>query len=146
MLQIVVLGILCHDRNRHDEGNVIRSLLRKDVVAGQLPEVGKTGSLYRMLYASGTAVVSRHREVPVAKFGIKVAQVARRSPGGFGGIHTVVGVGSLIQPVLLSPKLDELPHSNRSLVGTRPRHETGLGLSQVDQLLRYAFLIQNALD
>ena len=52
----------------------------------------------------------------------------------------------LIQTVLPSSELDELPHSDGALVGLGARQEARFGLRQKDQLLRHAFVIQNALD
>ena len=61
-------------------------------------------------------------------------------------IQTIVGTGSLQQPVLAAAELNELPHPDGLLVGTGTRQEARFHLREVDQFLWHAFVVENALD
>ena len=86
------------------------------------------------------------RQVPVAEFGIQIVQMAGGGARGLFGIHAVVGVRRLFQAVLIAAPFHELPHAAGRHAGHGARDEAGFRLRQVDQFLRHALLVQNALD
>src|ERR1700692_4244337 len=66
--------------------------------------------------------------------------------GSFFRILALVKPPGVAQPVLLSAVSDELPHTPRPSSRKRRRLESTLRLSQVNQVLRHAFLAQHPRD
>ena len=77
---------------------------------------------------------------------IQIAQMVGGGARGLFGIHAVVRVGRLLQAILIAPPLKELPHAAGRGARHGARDEPRFRLRQVNDLLRYAFLIQDALD
>ena len=142
-----VLGrVLFHDGHGQNDGHVVGGLGGQNAARAQFPEIGVSGTLHGLFHRHGTAIVGRDGQVPVAELVIEIAQVVGGGAGGLLGIHAVVGVGGLLQAVLIAAPLEELPHAAGGGARYGARDETGFRLRQVNDLLRNAFFVQDALN
>src|SRR5262249_58753779 len=67
-LESVLKGILDDDDGREDHRDVVAGLARKQTrLVRELPEIGLTTKLHRVLKTAGSAVVRGERQMPVAR-------------------------------------------------------------------------------
>jgi hypothetical protein len=129
-----------------NDGNVILGFLGQDVAVVEFPEIGVAGALHRSLHRAGAGVVRGHGEIPVAKLVVEIFQVAGGGAGGFLGVLAVVDPHVVVKARTAAAAAHELPDAASARPRNRQRMESGLGLRQIDQILRHAFLFQSCHD
>ncbi len=113
-LNVVVRRILGNERQRDDDGHIVFRFAWKHIALIELPEIGITRPFDALLHVAGPAVVSGHRQIPVAVELVEIAKMLR------GGVRGLLGVLSFIDPpgmpkaVLLPAVRHELPDSSRA--------------------------------
>ncbi len=143
-----VLGrILRDDHRRQDHRDVIAGLARQELLAGrELPEIGLAAARDGAAHAAGSAVVGRHREVPVFEDPVQRLEVLG------GGLRGLLRVGALVEiPVGLQAVLErraahELPHAARLRARQRRRLERAFDQRDVRQVQRQPFGPERGLD
>ena len=78
VLKIIILGILGHDGQSHNQRYVVGRLFGQDIQAPQFPKIRIAGTLYRALHATRAAIVGGHGQIPIPEHGIQIVQM----PGG----------------------------------------------------------------
>ena len=77
VIKAVLFGILRHDGDGEDDGNVVLGFSGEVVAFVELPEVGVAGALDGALHVGRTPVVRCHGEVPVAELLVEILHVLR---------------------------------------------------------------------
>ena len=91
IVQAVILGVLADDRHRQDRRNIVGGLLGQNVQPPQLPEIREAGALDGMIHASRTAIIRRHRQIPVTEMIVEVMQMPGRGARCQFRVHAIVG-------------------------------------------------------
>ena len=135
-------GILRHNGNGDDDGNVVAGFLGQHVAAVEFPEIGVAGALDGALHGSGAGVVRGHGEIPVAELIVEILEVMSGGAGGFFGILTVVNPPAAFESVTLGAAAHELPHATSAGAGNGQGMESGFGLRQVDEVLGHSLFFE----
>src|SRR5205085_3484997 len=81
-VEAVLFGILGHDGDGQDDGDVVTGFAGEHVAAVEFPEIGVTGSLDGVLDRERAGVVGGHRQVPVAEFAVQISEMVGGGAGG----------------------------------------------------------------
>ncbi len=137
-------GVLGDERERQNNGHVISCFARQHVAFIELPEIGIARALDALLHISRSAVIRGHREIPIAKLRVQVAQMLRGRARGLFRILPFVDPPGMPQTVFHPAIRDELPNSACASSRQRERLERALRLRQINQVLRNSFFMQDA--
>ena len=116
---------------------------RHTIVVGKRGEIRVAGAFDGFLHVARPAIVCRHRQVPVAKHIVQIAQVMPCCVRGFLGILAFVEPPGVAQTVFLSAVCYKLPHAAGSCARKRGGLKGAFRLRQVNQILWNAFFGQN---
>ena len=146
VVQSVLRRILGHDGDCQNDRDVVASFFGQNVAAVEFPEIGVPGAFHGSLHGAGAGVVGGHREVPIAELVVEIFQVAGGGACGSLGILAIVDPHVVAKPVSASPAGHKLPDAAGADPRNCQRMESGLGLREIDQILRDALLFEGGDD
>src|SRR5208337_1662655 len=74
-IEAVLRGILGHDGDGQNDGDVVAGFLGQGVAAVEFPEIGVAGALDGVLDGAGAGVIGGHGQVPVSELVVEVFEV-----------------------------------------------------------------------
>ena len=98
-----------------------------------------------MLDGSCSGVVRSHRQVPVAELIVQIAQITGGGMRRHFRVLAFIDPPALLQTIFPAREGHELPHPASASLRHCLRQERALRLGQIDQVLRHALLLQDAL-
>src|SRR5229473_2781968 len=124
--------------------SMVSATSRKSMARPGFTTSVSTGASDALLHVARAAVVSGHRQIPVAVELVEIAKMLRSGVRGLFGILAFVNPPGVAEPIFMAAVGHELPDPPRPGARKSQRLEGAFGLRQVDQILRQALFLQNA--
>ena len=111
VIQAILLRILRHDGDGHDDRDIVAGLFGENVAAVELPKIGVSGAFDCALHCAWAGVVGRHCQVPIAKLVVEIFQMAGGGAGRFFRVLPLVHPNVVVEIVSPGAASHKLPNA-----------------------------------